>query len=897
MVKLYPPSIEGKLPAFAGDTLKIPLTMNRAVNMSEVSGMRAMVKTVQTATLKTILEGSLSYESTTGKYYAVFELANKFTPNLGQYYKIQVAYVDKFGEIGYYSSVGVSKYTSYPSVTIPGLENNFYGGYEYVGVYSQEDGYEKIYDPDFPEDESKATEVLTVKRDGTEKIYSYCFELTDTDGNLVATSGTCLHNSSNDNTSTTKTQDSWSNKIELQRNKPYYLTYKVTTMNGLTVSSARYPLMDQDSVDANLPVALIADLNYDDGCVGLYFYPIGKRPGEDITISGSFVLSRASSLNDFTTWDEVYRFSYSNVNFTSNESLLLWEDFTVQQGVEYKYSLQAYNSYGLYSNRILNINNIVDKEEVNVFVDFEDAFLYDGDRQLKIRFNPKISSFKANVLESKMETIGSQFPFIFRNGKVDYKEFPISGLISMLSDSNERFLKGIQSENLYPYRKSTSSFESPSGLDTTLTANNVLRERKFKMEVLAWLNNGKPKLFRSPAEGNYIVRLMNVSLAPNDTLGRMLHTFSCTAYEIAEYSFNSLINLGLIILPASDTTSLKVGQIHPKALMMADEKTLQDNYPDFIINGNTIGVPSVYQGNITYATPGTVIGFNFANGQGVVNVEIGGTGSYYIQTDEYPLVSISLVRGDWDDAKFTFSYYDDTPVDTFSQVAKLEMTDEIRQFIGTGFDKNIITQMNIQDIRRELGAFHYIKVMKRQVEKLWRFGSEYSRNEYGTDIVKPNEWNKTVIYYVVTDAVYFDGAKDVILKGGAPDYRFAMNPKNELDYMDFEGRSDEDVTDRWGDSFGRIDAIRNVDKVTELRIGTGLLIDIAYRVRTKEYVVETTDGPTADAKKQWTDAMAYINRVISSPSMTESIFNQAVSNANAKYMIFINVLSNALNIK
>ena len=43
--------------------------------------------------------------------------------------------------------------------------------------------------------------------------------------------------------------------------------------------------------------------------------------------------------------------------------------------------------------------------------------------------------------------------------------------------------------------------------------------------------------------------------------------------------------------------------------------------------------------------------------------------------------------------------------------------------------------------------------------------------------------------------------------------------------------------------------------------------------------------------------MAYINRVISSPSMTESIFNQAVSNANAKYMIFINVLSNALNIK
>jgi hypothetical protein len=45
------------------------------------------------------------------------------------------------------------------------------------------------------------------------------------------------------------------------------------------------------------------------------------------------------------------------------------------------------------------------------------------------------------------------------------------------------------------------------------------------LEVLEWLNNGEAKIFRSPTEGNYIVRLMNVSLTPNDTLGRMLHTF------------------------------------------------------------------------------------------------------------------------------------------------------------------------------------------------------------------------------------------------------------------------------------------------------------------------------------------------------------------------------------
>jgi hypothetical protein len=58
--------------------------------------------------------------------------------------------------------------------------------------------------------------------------------------------------------------------------------------------------------------------------------------------------------------------------------------------------------------------------------------------------------------------------------------------------------------------------------------------------VLEWLTNGKPKLFRSPAEGNYIVRLMNTSLSPNDTLGRMLHSFTSTAYEIAEYNMNNM---------------------------------------------------------------------------------------------------------------------------------------------------------------------------------------------------------------------------------------------------------------------------------------------------------------------------------------------------------------------
>ena len=39
---------------------------------------------------------------------------------------------------------------------------------------------------------------------------------------------------------------------------------------------------------------------------------------------------------------------------------------------------------------------------------------------------------------------------------------------------------------------------------------------------------------------------MNTSLTPNDTLGRMLHTFQTTAYEIAECDFEHLEQLQFI---------------------------------------------------------------------------------------------------------------------------------------------------------------------------------------------------------------------------------------------------------------------------------------------------------------------------------------------------------------
>jgi hypothetical protein len=82
-------------------------------------------------------------------------------------------------------------------------------------------------------------------------------------------------------------------------------------------------------------------------------------------------------------------------------------------------------------------------------------------------------------------------------------------------------------------------------------------ERIFKLKVLEFLNDGKPKLFRSPAEGNYIVRLMNCSLSPNDQLSRMLHTFSATATEVETCSLEKLEEIGIISTKKIDTKQIR----------------------------------------------------------------------------------------------------------------------------------------------------------------------------------------------------------------------------------------------------------------------------------------------------------------------------------------------------
>ena len=218
----------------------------------------------------------------------------------------------------------------------------------------------------------------------------------------------------------------------------------------------------------------------------------------------------------------------------SAATTITFVDSSVESGILYKYSVRATNNTG---------SKISAETEIEkpIGVVLNHIFLKEGRQQLKIKFNPQVSSMKTNYMESKTDTLGAQFPFIKRNGAVKYKTFPISGLISYFMDDENLF-----SSREYEYGVNLHDYNEFNYNNGITAITDYSYERLFRDRVGDFLENGNVKLFRSPTEGNILIRLMDVNFSPNTNNGRMIWTFSATAYEIAESTFDNMKEYGII---------------------------------------------------------------------------------------------------------------------------------------------------------------------------------------------------------------------------------------------------------------------------------------------------------------------------------------------------------------
>ena len=351
----------------------------------------------------------------------------------------------------------------------------------------------------------------------TERLKSYRIKLFNSGNELVIDSGDIYSNNF-----IGINELNYTLKYIFQDGESYYIEVTYTT-NNLYTQTSRYSLMIIQEGAEKLDATISAKADEENGRIDIRI-----KSEDEKKYTGNIMIRRSSNKSNYTIWEDMHLARLEGQILDFN-----WHDDTVESGVWYQYCAQEINSLGQRS--------LVIKTKNPVLVTLDHIFLNDGQCQLCVKFNPNVSSYQRTVLEAKTDTIGSQYPFIKRNGYTNYRQFSISGTISHFMDENGLFTT---KDKIYD-ETTLRLFEEYNEENRISADRDFTYERDFREKVLDFLYENKVKLFRSPTEGNILVKLMGISCSPNVTLGRMIYDFSCTAYEVADLTMDNLLMYGI----------------------------------------------------------------------------------------------------------------------------------------------------------------------------------------------------------------------------------------------------------------------------------------------------------------------------------------------------------------
>lgn len=273
-----------------------------------------------------------------------------------------------------------------------------------------------------------------------------------------------------------------------------------------------------------------------------------KAP-EDEPWSGNICIRRASQDDNFQTWEDITIFA---VKEQLLNDLDLIYDYTIESGKWYKYAIQSISSSG--------VRGALVEMAQPIHRLFNYSFLLgQNNQQLKLQFDNTISNFKHQLYDTKTDTIGSKYPFFARDAIVNYKTFNVSALISFNMDENNTFLKNGK-KDIYKYNDIVNLYEDYA-LSTGRYQYDYTYERDFRAKVLDFLQDGKPKLFKSPSEGNIILRLSDISCSPDKTTDRLIYSLSFNANEIDDNIMSNYLKYGFYN-PGTYSTDLSVTTKH-----------------------------------------------------------------------------------------------------------------------------------------------------------------------------------------------------------------------------------------------------------------------------------------------------------------------------------------------
>lgn len=428
----------------------------------------------------------------------------------------------------------------YSSLNVDNVNNTVYlSSLDFIGTYSCEDG--------------------------TELLNNYRVKLFDKNNNLLEDS----QNKKADNKENSLQYFSYIVKTQCDYNELYKIEFSYETINYYSQTIVlNFKLQEQTLKEVDVEIlncendidSIISSLtsiskDADAGRVLLKLYS-----DSDIQYTGKLCVRRTDEKSEYKQWEDI---KILNLKSSLINDLEPFYDYTIESGINYKYGVLP-----LFSN---NERGKLKYNSNSVKREFDSTFLLgENNKQLNLIFNTDITSFKINVNESAMDTLGGKYANITRNSKTYYKTFPLSSLITFNMDEIKTFYE-----------------DMPSNIDVY----DMTFERIFRDKVLEFLYDGKPKLLKSPTEGNIIIRLKDIACSPNKTVSRLIYSFSANAIEKDEPILDNYLKYGFLKLEEKlddeeQDAEISLGQIY--TTLYPNDDIIDIIYKNYDSNGEEV---------------------------------------------------------------------------------------------------------------------------------------------------------------------------------------------------------------------------------------------------------------------------------------------------------------------
>lgn len=504
MAVLFAPILRTTQPAFAASQSSITVyyTLPQAASLTDITNIEVKVNTQDTNTnVVNNATGILSISATAGSFSISKGELKTGHWAAGKLYKIQARLVNTSSQKSEWSNVMITKAITPPQVKILNGETTESDTNEISAIHSETETMPTFYGG------------VNFMAGESEYLDTYRFDLYH-DGELIESSGEVQYNGS------TEARPQYRFHKQFSRYETHSVILSIVSNNGYTAESKAYDFEVISSTAGELTNLAISVDSTSIPCIENAMIQVRLTSTEEL--NGNYVIVRSDEDTNYQVWNDVAYLTYVGKQVTDE---LVFTDYYIECGKRYKYAVQRKQTNNARSELLL-------PQDVSPHcVNFEYSYLCGQGTQIKLNFSGELSSFKHTQLAGKMDTLGSTYPTIAYNGHAYYAEFPLSALVSAYMDEENLFME--------------KDFEV---LSTNPTAESVRIERKFRHKVETFLNDKQYKLFKTPTEAdkNIIVALTGATLSPQQSLNRMIYSFSTNAYEVAENTLSNLKDLGIL---------------------------------------------------------------------------------------------------------------------------------------------------------------------------------------------------------------------------------------------------------------------------------------------------------------------------------------------------------------